>query len=90
MGKDERENKDDSPISVWTTKRMMVPFSEMRKPKEKLGLRIRTRNCAKEMLTVLSLVVEFLPHQIYILSPILSSEIQTNSTCTFTPVDIST
>lgn len=36
MGKDERENKDDSPISGWTTKRMMVPFSEMRKPKEKL------------------------------------------------------
>lgn len=42
------------------------------------------------MLAILSLVVEFLPHQIYILSPILSSEIQTNSTYIFTPVDIST
>lgn len=42
------------------------------------------------MIAMLSLVVGFLPHKIYILSPILSSEIQTNSTYIFTPVDIST
>lgn len=43
MGKNERENKGDPPISGWTNKKMVIPFSEMRKPKGKACLRIRTK-----------------------------------------------
>lgn len=43
MGKDKREKKDDSLISSWTTERMVIPFSEMKKSDGKTCLRIRTK-----------------------------------------------
>lgn len=77
MDKAEGENKDDSPISGWTTGQMLVPFSEMRNPEGKTCLRIRTKRLFQNNASYVIISSRIITSNVYI-NPVFSSEVQIN------------